>query len=160
MLVTFEKLDPQSKIWVYQSDKKFNEVEKEFITQKTESFLIEWTAHGHSLEAGMQILYDQFIIIGVNEAINDASGCSIDKSVNHIRELERALNIKLLERSKVAVKDNAQIKLIEFSEIKKMVSEGVIKSGTEIFNNAVVSKKELESNWLQPAADSWLKRYF
>lgn len=160
MLIPFEKLDPQSKIWIYQSDKKFNEVEKEFITKKTESFLVEWTAHGQSLEAGFQILYDQFIIIGVNEAINDASGCSIDKSVNHICELEKALNVDLLKRSKVAIKENAQIKLIEFSEIKKMVAEGVINSDTEIFNNAIDSKKELESNWLQPAINSWLKRYF
>ncbi|MCK5371856.1 MAG: hypothetical protein KAQ62_25020 [Cyclobacteriaceae bacterium] len=160
MLVPFEKLDPQSKIWIYQSGRKFNEAEKEFITKKTEFFLTEWTAHGHSLEAGMQIVYDQFIIIGVSEAVNEASGCSIDRSVNHIRELGKVLNIDLLERSKVAIKENAQVKLIGFSEIKKMVLSGVIHSDTEIFNNAIVSKKELESDWLQAVENSWLKRYF
>jgi len=77
MLVSFEKLDPDSRIWIYQSSKKLNEEEKEFITEKTELFLIEWTAHGHDLEAAMQIQYDQFLIIGVNESVNEASGCSI-----------------------------------------------------------------------------------
>jgi hypothetical protein len=160
MLVPFEKLDPNSRIWIYQSGKKLTKEDRKFITQKTQSFLIEWTAHGHSLEAAMQILYDQFLIIGVNEAVNEASGCSIDKSVNHIRQLERELNIDLLERSKVAIRDKAKVVLVGFSEIKQMVSNGVISKETEIFNNAIVTKKELESSWLLPAQNSWIKRYF
>ena len=32
MLIPFEKLDPQSKIWIYQSGKKLIEAEKEVIT--------------------------------------------------------------------------------------------------------------------------------
>ena len=160
MLVPFEKLDAQSKIWIYQSGRKFSEEEMDLITNKTEAFLIEWTAHGNSLEAGMQIFYDQFIIIGANENINEASGCSIDKSVNHMRKLGMVLNTNLLERSKVAIKENALIKLVDFSEIKYLVSKKLIHSETQVFNNAIVSKKELETNWLQPAMDSWIKRYF
>lgn len=160
MLVPFQQLDPQSKIWIYQSGKKFSTEEKEFITKKTESFLIDWTAHGNSLQAGMQIVYDQFIIIGVNENINEASGCSIDKSVNYMRELGQAMNTNLLERSKVAIKENTDIKLVDFPEIKKMVAEKLIHSETQVFNNAIVSKKELDTEWLQPAVKSWIKRYF
>lgn len=160
MLVSFKKLAPESKIWIYQSSKKFNEHEKEFITNRTEAFIVDWTAHGHTLQAGVQILYDQFIVIGVNEEINDASGCSIDKSVNHIRELEKALNVDLLDRSQVAIMDKGFVKLIAFSEIKNMIAQGVINAETEVFNNAIVSKNELEPNWLQPVANSWLKRYF
>ncbi len=160
MLVSFKKLAPQSKIWIYQSNKKFNEDDKEFIIQKTESFLVDWIAHGNTLEAGVEILYDQFIIIGVNEGVNDASGCSIDKSVGHIRELGKALNVDLLDRSKVAMMQEGHVKLIDFSEIKKLVSQGAIDSGAEVFNNAIVAKSELEPNWLQPVANSWLKKYF
>lgn len=160
MLVPFEKLAPDSKIWIYQSNKKLDQAEQEFIRKQTEPFLIEWTAHGDSLQAGMQILHDQFVIIGVNEDVNEASGCSIDKSVNHIRELSRALNLNMLERSKVAIMDDTQIRLVDFSEIKNMISEGSISKETEVFNNAIVSKKELDQNWIQPATESWIKRYF
>lgn len=160
MLISFEKLDAQSKIWIYQSGKRLNEVEKEFIVKKTESFLVDWTAHGQSIEAGVQIVYDQFIIIGVNEVNSEVGGCSIDKSIHHIRNLEKALNIDLLQRSKVAIKENTQIRLIEFSEIKNMVSKGVISANTEVFNNTILSKIELESDWVQPATNTWLKRYF
>ena len=160
MLVPFEKLDPQSKIWIYQSDRKFNQEECEFITQNTESFLVEWTAHGNSLAAGMCILHNQFIIIGVNETVHGASGCSIDKSFQFIGDLGNKLNVNLLERSKVAIRKNAQLQLIEFTDIKKMISAGVISNDTEVFNNTIGTKTELDENWVQSAKDSWLKRYF
>ncbi len=160
MLIPFEKLNDQSRIWIYQSDRPFTEIENDFILKKTELFLAEWTAHGHSLQAGVQIVYNQFIIIGLNEAINEASGCSIDSSVNYIRELGKKLNIDLLEKSKVTIKNNASVTLVDFTNIKKIVSDGDISADTEVFNNAIVSKQELKSNWIIPAGDSWLKRYF
>ena len=160
MLVPFEKLEKNSKIWIYQSERKLTIEEQEFVQKNTESFLVEWTAHGHLLQAGMQLLYDQFLIIGVNEAVNEASGCSIDKSVNYVTELGNALNIDLLQRSKIAVKNNTKIHLVDFSEIKKAINEGMISEESEVFNNAIVTKQDLESNWLLPATDSWIKRYF
>lgn len=160
MLVPFENLSSDSKIWIYQSDRILSKAEVENIKKKTEAFLIEWTAHGHSLQAGMQIQHDQFILIGVNESVNEASGCSIDKSVNHIRELEYSLNLNLLDRSKIALFVNQQVQLVNFSEIKELVSNGSINSSTEVFNNAIVSKKELETKWKKPASESWIKRYF
>ena len=160
MLVPFENLDAGSRIWIYQSERKLTQDEQEFVQKNTESFLVEWTAHGNSLQAGMQILYDQFLIIGVNEAVNEASGCSIDKSVNYVKELGKALNIDLLQRSKVAVKKNTQIHLVDFSEIGKAISNGLISKDTEVFNNAILTKNDLESGWLLRATDSWLKRYF
>ena len=160
MLVPFENLASASKIWIYQSNKALNQQELEFIEAETASFLTQWTAHGDSLQAGFEIFYNQFIIIAVNENVNEASGCSIDKSVNHIKALEKALNISLLERSKVAIMNDHQITLVDFSEIKKMISEGIIGDSTSVFNNSIVSKDELSSQWIKPAKDSWIGRYF
>ena len=108
----------------------------------------------------MSILHDQFIVIGVNEALHGASGCSIDKSFQFMRLLGEKLNLNLLERSKVAIRKNAQIQLIDFTEIKSLISSGVIARDTEIFNNTVSIKSELETSWLQQAENSWIKRYF
>ncbi len=160
MNVLFEKLSPESRIWIYQSDRKLNSEEQAFILKNSERFLEAWTAHGNDLQAGVQILYDQFIIIGVNEAVNEASGCSIDKSVAFIRELDGILKVNLLERSKVALKNETEISLIDFSEIKDMVSKGSITPESTVFNNAIVTKKELDNSWLMPAEKSWIKRYF
>jgi hypothetical protein len=160
MKVPFNNLGPESRIWIYQADRKLKPEEQQFIIRNTEAFLEEWTAHGHDLEAGVQIAYDQFLIIGVNEAVNEASGCSIDKSVSFVRELDKSLNADLLERSRVALLQDAEIHLIDFSEIRKLISEGLITPSSQVFNNAIVTKEELEKNWLKPASDSWIKRFF
>jgi len=159
MNVPFENLGPESRIWIYQSSRKFSKEESKFILENTRRFLDAWTAHGNGLQAGVTIQYDQFIILGVNEAVSDASGCSIDKSVSFIRELEKALKITLLERSKVALKTETEIMLVDFSDIKKMVAEGTIQSSMEVFNNAIVKKEELEESWVKPAKKSWISKY-
>ncbi len=160
MNVPFEHLDPNSRIWIYQSTRKLNHEEQQFILENTRRFLDDWTAHGNDLQAGVKINYDQFIIIGVNEAVNEASGCSIDTSVNYIRELGKALNLDLLERSKVAFKNQANIELVDFSEIRKMIGQGNITLSSMVFNNAIASKAELENGWLLPVEKSWMKKYF
>ena len=160
MLVPFKSLSNDSRIWIYQSNRKFSQKEIEFIQKETVGFLEVWTAHGDSLQAGFEILYDQFLIIGLNEKVNEASGCSIDKSVNYIRELENKLSLSLLERSKVAIEQNAQIHLVNFFDLKKLVEKGEISKDAKVFNNSIASKGELESTWLQPAEKSWVKRYF
>jgi hypothetical protein len=160
MNVPFNDLGSESRIWIYQSSRKLIPSEKDLIVQKTGHFLTEWTAHGHDLQAGMEILHDQFIVIGVNEAMNEASGCSIDKSVDFMRKLGQAMNLDLLDRSVIALKQNVGIELINFSEIRTMISEGLISSDSKIFNHAITTKSELEKNWEQPIKESWLKRYF
>jgi hypothetical protein len=160
MNVPFDALGPQSRIWIYQSNRKFTEEEQWFILENTSRFLEAWTAHGNDLQAGVKILYDQFIIIGLNEAVNEASGCSIDKSVGFIREIENSLNITLLESSKVAFLDKTEIRLVDFSDIRQMIVSGNIKRGDKVFNNSIGSKAQLQSEWLIPAEDSWIKRYF
>jgi hypothetical protein len=160
MNVAFNDLGPESKIWIYQSSRQLTPDEQKFILEKTGVFLTEWTAHGHELQAGMQIFYDRFIVLGVNEAVNEASGCSIDKSVHFIRMLGEALNLNFLDRSNIALKQNLDIDLISFTEIKQLISKGQISPESKVFNHAITTKEELDFKWEQPITDSWLKRYF
>lgn len=160
MNVSFIDLGPESRIWIYQSSRKLSPEEQQFITEKTGVFLTEWTAHGNELQAGMNIFYDRFIVIGVNEAANEASGCSIDKSVHFMRMLGEALNLNLLDRSVIAIRQNIDIELINFTEIKQLISQGRISADSRVFNHAITTKEELDAQWEQPITESWLKRYF
>ena len=160
MHVPFENLSADSKIWIYQSSRKLSEEEKDFIIFNTEAFLDEWTAHGNSLHAGVKVEHDQFIIVGVNENANEASGCSIDKQVHFMQEVSKRLDLNLLERSKVAILGEAEIQLVDFSEIKKQVTEGLINPSDKVFDNSIVSKGDLDNKWVTPASQSWIKRYF
>ena len=65
MLTDFNSLPDNSRIWIYQSNRKLSEEEVAQITLKTTNFLKKWTAHGANLEAGFEIKYNRFIVLGL-----------------------------------------------------------------------------------------------
>ena len=99
MLVPFQDLPANSRLWIYQSDRKFSEDELLKLQEALNSFLNDWTAHGASLNAGFEIKYDRFIVIGLDQSASAASGCSIDSQVRFIQQIEKEflsnINIKL-----------------------------------------------------------------
>ena len=89
MLVDFNTLPETSRIWIYQSSRSLNDTELEEIALKLNAFIENWTAHGSDLQSGYEIKYKRFIILGINQNLNQATGCSIDASVQFIQELEK-----------------------------------------------------------------------
>lgn len=159
MKIDFDLIPDNSRIWIYQSDRPFNPDEQDLIQQMADNFVTIWTAHGKDLKAGACILYDQFLILSVNERINGASGCSIDESVRFIREIEKTFHINLTDRSKIAYLKDGQVTLTEFPRIKKEIENQTITGDTLIFNNLVQTKGALNDQWLIPAGESWMKKY-
>ena len=82
MLVNFNTLPETSRVWIYQANRSFTETEIEEIGSKLNIFIENWTAHGGDLYSGYEIKYKRFIIIGLNQNLNTATGCSIDASTH------------------------------------------------------------------------------
>ena len=163
MNVPFEEMPDNARIWIYQADRPLSKPEEAFIKEQTDLFLQDWAAHGAGLHASFTILYSQFLIIAVDEAMVRASGCSIDKQVRFIQELEKELLLNFMDRTKVAFlqadpADNAVV-TTTLTEIKNKVADGQIHPKTLTFNNLVQTKGQLEEGWIIAAEDSWLKRY-
>lgn len=149
-----------ARVWIYQSDRSINTDEVHIISMHAENFLNEWAAHGVPLQSSFRIFHDKFLIISVDEQAAKASGCSIDASVALIRSLEQKIGINFFDRSKVAFLINEEVFLHDMTAIKELVSEGVITNQTPTFNNLVKDISELEQQWVIPAGESWIKRYF
>jgi hypothetical protein len=88
MYVPFENLPEESKIWVYQSNRKFSDTEFSEIESALQAFL-ENGQHGTSLVSSYQLKYNRFIILAVDQDVQSATGCSIDASVEFIQSLEQ-----------------------------------------------------------------------
>ena len=159
MTYTFDELPDYSRIWIYQSDRKLTNKEIDLVRAMADNFVVEWVAHGKDLYAGAEIMYNHFLILSVNEKVNGASGCSIDASVRFIKEIENALEIKFLDRSKVAYLEGNEVKLIELAKVKEKIDNKTIKPDTLIFNNLVQLKGALKDQWLVPVKESWMKKY-
>jgi hypothetical protein len=160
MLQPFDSLPSDARIWIYQSDRFFTAGEKKELESRLSEFVEKWTAHQRELSAGFSIVHDLFIIIGIDEKMAMASGCSIDKSVHIIRQLEADLKLSLLDRSRIACRKNDKVISVSKKEFENLLSTGEVNDETIVFNNLVDRKGELASHWEVPMRESWHARVF
>ena len=159
MLVEFNTLPEESKVWIYQANRSFTDQEIEEIQAKLGEFLENWTAHGSDLESGYLIKYKRFIVIGLNQNLNKASGCSVDASVRFIQELEKEYGVDLLDKMNVSYKQGEFIAYKTLTDFKKMAKEKAVSKNTIVFNNLVTNIAEFNENWEVPASESWHNRF-
>jgi hypothetical protein len=159
MLTEFKDLPGHSRIWVYQSNRSFTDVEQEEIEEALSNFLRQWTAHGSDLHAGFEIKYKRFIIVGLDQSNASASGCSIDASVHFIQTLEQKYDVTLMDRMNVSFKQGDYIAYKPLKDFKRMAKEKAVSKNTIVFNNLVASKLEYLENWEVPASESWHARF-
>ena len=162
MFVEFEEMPEDSRIWIYQADRDFSKSEIEEIYVKCQNFLTQWSAHGSGLKSSCKVFYNRFLVICVDEKQAQASGCSIDASVNFVKVLGNSIKVDLFERTKIAFLNEERDSVIieSLSDIKNNITSNNIESQTLTFNNLIQRKSELNSKWIIPVAESWMKKYF
>ena len=160
MYVPFETLPDESRIWIYQSNRKFTDEEVAEIEASLKEFVENWAAHGNGLEASYQMRYNRFIIIAINQGIQAATGCSIDASVHYIQALEQKYNVDLLDKMNVTFKLGEHIAYKPLIDFRKMAKEKAVSANTVVFNNLVNTVGEWKDYWEVPAAESWHSRFF
>ena len=156
MYIPFEALPGSARIWIYQADRKFTEEEISKISERGKVFVEQWIAHQQTLKASFTVFHNLFLIIGVDESYNDASGCSIDKSIHFIREVEKTFNVNLFNRLNVVYNQNNENQILHFTKLKNLLKENSISLDTKIYNNLIATKQELENNWLVNIKESWV----
>jgi hypothetical protein len=160
MLVDFNTLPEESKVWIYQANRKFSDEEITEIEKALEEFVANWAAHGTSLEASFQLKYNRFIILAVNQETQAPSGCSIDASVLFIQSLEQKYNVDLLDKMNVTFKLGEHIAHKTLIDFKKMAKDKAVTENTIVFNNLVNTLGEFQEYWEVPANESWHSRFF
>jgi len=159
MLVEFNTLPDESKVWIYQANRSFTDQEIEEIQSRLNEFIQNWTAHGGDLESGYCIKYKRFIVIGLNQYLNQATGCSIDASVHFIQQLEKDFSVDLLDKMNVSYKQGEFIAYKTLTDFRKMAQEKAVSKNTIVFNNLVNNIAEFKENWEVPASESWHSRF-
>jgi chemotaxis regulatin CheY-phosphate phosphatase CheZ len=160
MYIPFENLPEESRIWIYQSNRKFSDEEVAEIENDLQIFVEDWAAHGTSLEASFITKYNRFIILAVNQDVQQATGCSIDKSVEFIQSLEQKYKVDLLDKMNVTYKQGEFLTHKSLLDFKRMAKEKAVSANTIVFNNLVNTIEEWKESWEVPAEDSWHSRFF
>lgn len=160
MEVVQETLPDESRIWIYQAERKLSSAEEATVKDKMGAFLAQWQAHGNELKAACFIAQSQFLVLAVDESFAQPSGCSIDASVHLINSLENELGISFSTREKVAFLIDDQVALHPFNQLKAKIEARSIKPETLMFDTTINNLGAFRSKWLVPSEQTWLKRYF
>ena len=149
-----------SRVWIYQSDRKLTSDEVLQIQINLDNFTHSWTAHNNQLKAKAEVRYNRFLVLIVDESQAGASGCSIDKSVNFMKQIEQQYGIVLFDRFNLAYRSGDNILSVPRHEFEILIREGVITQDTLVFNNLVQTLEELQTKWEVPLKDSWHMQLF
>ena len=158
MIVSFDEISDDARIWIYQSNKSFSINQIKIIENRIKDFLNSWTSHGEKLKVASKIKYCYFIIIALDQNISLASGCSIDKMVHFIKNLENEFGVRLLDLHDISYKINNEIFVAKLKDFKDKILKKKIDNTTIVFNNLINLKSDLVNNWEIPLSKSWHKQ--
>ncbi|MBA4240963.1 MAG: hypothetical protein C0448_09555 [Sphingobacteriaceae bacterium] len=149
----------KERIWIYTLSHELTSEQLDDFKNRCQSFVNGWTAHDVSLDASFDLYQNRLLIFKVNEDKYNASGCSIDKQLRFVKELEQAFSLELLNRLLVAYENNNQVEVVKASQIKELLANNTITANTLVFDNTVTESTELTSKWKQPLKSTWLAKY-
>ena len=152
-------LDAGSRLWIYQSSRELTEDEVKWVAEELKAFTDQWDAHGKKLSADAEIRYKRFVLIAVDERMEMPSGCSIDKSVHVLKQAGIKLGIDFFDRTQVACRTGDQIRTFDFRQCRELLEGGELTRETVIFDNTIQKLQQLDSEWMKPLKESWLKKY-
>lgn len=151
-------LPSSTRVWIYQSDKPFEAKEIPKIQQQVQDFAQAWVSHNRQLRAYGNILHNRFIVLMVDESQAGASGCSIDKSVYFLKNLQAQYEVDLFDRMRFSYLDGEEVKTVSRDEFAKLYINGDITGETLVFDTLVNNKADFDTNFVKPLNKSWHKR--
>lgn len=158
-IASLQDFSPDSRVWVYQSNRALSSDECAQVNQALEAFCRQWTAHNLQLKAVAEVLEGRYIILMVDETRAGASGCSIDKSVHFLEDLGNAVGADFFERMRFGWLDENQVlHTADRSGLSEAYKGRLIGEDTLMVNTIVQNKRDLQENWLLPWSRSWHKR--
>jgi hypothetical protein len=152
-----EGFSPDSRVWIYHSDRVLNTTETDQLDQEILTFCKEWASHGSMLRATGKVLLNRILVLMVDESMAGASGCSIDSSVAFVKNIAIKYNIDLFDRMLITYLDGDTPHTTKLNDLAgELVGKQV---EVLVFDNLVKNKKDLIEAGLVPVSQSWVARF-
>lgn len=155
----FKGFNPDSKIWIYSSNRLLTDDETAKINQQLLEFTKQWTSHNNALKAAGTVLHNRFIVLSVDDSIENPGGCSIDKSIHFIQGIETYYNLSLFDRLTIYYQAENEMKSFHFSDLQNKIASGEISENTLIMDTTITQVGALQSEFVKEAGQSWLARF-
>ena len=150
----FSRFSDDARVWVYPSNRPFEDAEVDQIKSDLASFTEEWAAHGNKLYASADVISPHFIVFVVQDDQTLPSGCSIDSSVHFVKSIQTKYNVDFFDRLHVYISSDATIQKIHISELSER------DGATKIFDTLISRLGELRNDWPKALAQSNYAKLF
>ncbi|WP_272151632.1 ABC transporter ATPase [Tenacibaculum aiptasiae] len=157
MLVDFNTLSEEAKVWIYPSSRKFYPQEIEGLKERLKTFSEEWKSE-EDFKVSFELRYNRFIIFSVEDNMQ-LSNAEIDKQVAFVLQLQQEYDIELLDKMNVCFKQGEYTQYKELKDFKKLIKNKSVTGKTIVFDNLVQTKHELDNYWEVPITESWYSRF-
>lgn len=153
MLIDFNIISDSSQLWIYSSEKKITLKQQRYILHNIGEYLEGWEYHNNPLIAAVTILENRFLIVALDKSKYGVGGCSIDSLQRIIQDLEKELDVCLLNRLNIFCKIENEIQCIPSCKLKDIANEDTY------FYDLTIQKKSEISSYLKPIKEGWCKKF-
>jgi len=155
----FNEFPELARLWIYQGDKDLSDSVVSDLEIQIGHFTQRWTSHNVALRATGALMRNRFLILLVNDSRTGVGGCSIDSSVQFVRNLGNECGVDFMDRMNFAYLESDEVRTVHKDDLPGLYSEGKVDDNTLFFDNLVNTKKDFVESWLKPLGESWMKRF-
>lgn len=153
------KFPDQARVWIYGSNQLLDEHQIPEVHRAVQQFASQWMSHQQAVEATGGLLHGAFIVLVVNEQLNKPGGCSIDGSIQFIRQLGQDTGVDFLDRKYLYYLSDDQIRILQLDQLHNALQTEQVNMDTLFFDTLVQDKKSFQTEWLKPLHTSWQRRF-
>jgi len=153
-----QSMHPESRMWFYGLQQPLTDAQAEVLRELMNDFVGQWKAHGAQLAAAYRLVGNQCLILAVDERQQQATGCSIDKSVHLLMEFGQQYGIDFFNRMLVFTADENGIQAYTPTALKAALVGGQITPETPVMHTLAPTLGASGTGMI-PLKESWAKRY-
>jgi len=157
-LTTFDNLPDDSRVWIFGATAPVDEVDSAKLLAAVDAFLVQWQAHGHPLTAARDWRDERFLVIGVDQHTEGASGCSIDGLFRTLQQLEQAIGSSLVGGGVVFFRGPGNLVCaLARDDFEALSRRGGADGTTPVFDTTITTAGDYRARFERPAAETWHK---
>lgn len=160
LIASLDEWPAHARLWIYVGDRELDGREVAYARTVLRNFVTTWTAHQRALRAFSEVVLDRVIILGVDQTMAGASGCSIDNSVHAVRGLGQELGVNFLDRMVFLILDRVKSTTVAYRRdaFAAAYASGEINDATLVIDPLVETVEQARAGLVKPLGASWHSR--
>ncbi len=155
-LVSFADLPDDARVWIFGSDAPIDDIDAPRLLAAVDGFLYAWKAHGNPLTCAREWRDEHFLVIGVDQRTEGASGCSVDGLFRTLQAIEQGIGASLVGGGRVYFRDAlGLLHTVMRPDFEALAKNGNAAATTTVFDTTLTTKADYVARFVTTAGASW-----